>query len=65
MPTAPPAEQAETDLKTRHVTVDQIVAMNMRYWRQGDIQNNAAFDRIDVLATCILALAERCVRVIG
>ena len=34
MPTAPPAEQAETDLKTRHVTVDQIVAMNMRYWRR-------------------------------
>ena len=44
---------------------DTIDGMNMRYWRQGDIQNNAAFDRIDVLAKCILALPERCVRVIG
>ena len=44
---------------------DTIDGMNMRYWRQGDIQNNAAFDRIDILAACICALPERVVRVIG
>ncbi len=39
--------------------------VGMRYWRQGDIQNNAAYDRMDVLAACTLALSERVVRVMG
>lgn len=39
--------------------------VSLRYWRQGDIENNAAFDRLDVLAACTLALRERCVRVWG
>ena len=34
MATVSPVEQAETDLEVRHVTIDQIVAMNMRYWRR-------------------------------
>lgn len=39
--------------------------MNLRYWKQGDIINNSELSRIDVLAKCILALSERCVRVMG
>lgn len=39
--------------------------VNMRYWVDGDIRNNSSLSRIDVLAACILALSERCVRVWG
>ncbi len=44
---------------------DSYDGVAMRYWEQGDIENNSSLSRLDVLAACILALPERAVRVIG